>query len=461
MMIKKFAAVMAAAVMAMASAPCAFADWGYDNGYDNGYNTYDNNTYDNGNTGYDNNGWTADNGADNGAVTTAPAGDGPAETSVETAGNVVTSMGATTTSDKPTSAPSRVYLQTSEIKDGIVTAELRIEADAVVSEALVSVTFDTNSLQLVGTAINEEAGGKAEETTFNGKYVLNYTNDLGSNFKGNYVTMTFKLLDPDLATTTLFLTVTNLSNKTGVPISYSVDNGIIQNPASPNFNAQTEPAAEERKNPKVTIKLSKGTAFPEELGLSDYRNIVVADTSVMSFEEGVFKFLKAGTTSFDVVFNNNDLKTYDVVIEDNTQETAQVQPGVIGTQQTQQTPGEKSNGGSAKKIFFVLLAVAAAIVVIFAEYLVIMKPLNKGGKRKNKLAEAEAFFENEAYADDEDEDMKADLQKAFAARDARRKAANADNEPEEISEIEYEEDVQPEEANEEADKEDITFEDEE
>ena len=162
MMIKKFAAVMAAAVMAMASAPCAFADWGYDNGY----NTYDNNTYDNGNTGYDNNGWTADNGADNGAVTTAPAGDGPAETSVETAGNVVTSMGATTTSDKPTSAPSRVYLQTSEIKDGIVTAELRIEADAVVSEALVSVTFDTNSLQLVGTAINEEAGGKAEETTF-------------------------------------------------------------------------------------------------------------------------------------------------------------------------------------------------------------------------------------------------------------------------------------------------------
>ena len=183
MMIKKFAAVMAAAVMAMASVPCAFADWGYDNGYDNGYNTYDNNTYDNGNTGYDNNGWTADNGADNGAVTTAPAGDGPAETSVETAGNVVTSMGATTTSDKPTSAPSRVYLQTSEIKDDIVTAELRIEADAVVSEALVSVTFDTNSLQLVGTAINEEAGGKAEETTFNGKYVLNYTNDLGSNFK--------------------------------------------------------------------------------------------------------------------------------------------------------------------------------------------------------------------------------------------------------------------------------------
>ena len=65
---------------------------------------------------------------------------------------------------------------------------------------------------------------------------------------------------------------------------------------------------------------------------------------------------------------------------------------------------EFSSIGSAKKIFFVLLAVAAAIVVIFAEYLVIMKPLNKGGKRKNKLAEAEAFFENEAYADDEDEE---------------------------------------------------------
>lgn len=462
MMIKKFAAVMAAAVMAMATAPCAFADWGYNNGYDNGYNTYDNNgAYDNnGNAGYDNNGWTNDTGADNtadtGAVTTAPTpGDGP----VETAGNAVTAAVTTAATDKPTSAPSRVYLQPSPINGDMVTVELRIEADSVVSEALLSVTFDTNILQLVNTEINEEAGGKAEENSFNGKYVLNYTNDLGSNFKGNYVTMNFKLLDPDLATTTLFLTVTNLSNKTGVPISYSVENGIISNPNSPNFNAQSETAPAEKKNPKVTIKLSKGTATPEEMGLSDFRNIVVADPSVLTFEDGMFKFLKGGTTSFDVVFNNNDLKTYDVVIEDNSAETAaQAQPGVIGgTQAQQQTTPDNDGNNSAKKIFFALLAVAAAIVVIFAEYLVIMKPLNKssGGKRRSKLAEAEAFFKNEAYKDDEEdeEEMRADLQKAFAARDARRKAANSANEPEAEDEA-YEEEA--DEA-----KSDISFEDEE
>ena len=42
--------------------------------------------------------------------------------------------------------------------------------------------------------------------------------------------------------------------------------------------------------------------------------------------------------------------------------------------------------------------------------------------------QAEAFFENESLEeDDEDEEMRAELQKAFAARDARRKAANEED----------------------------------
>ncbi|SEK95679.1 hypothetical protein [Ruminococcus albus] len=417
MFIKRFAAVIAAALAVTATVPAVYAEYGYDPTYD--YNTYDYNNYD-----YNNYDYNYDNGYDNGGyeettTTTAP---DPGYDPAQSAGNEVTAMenkATTLVPDKPTSAPSKVYLKPGEIKDGTVSVELRIEADSAVSSALMSVAFDTALLQLESTQINPEAGGKAAENSFNGKYVFNYTNDSGSKFQGNYVTLNFKVLDKDMVSTTLFLTVTTLDNKTGIPISYSVENGIIANPDAPGYNGEETQAP--KLNKLVRVQKSIGQAPPSKMGIENYRNIVVADPSIVSFENGVFKMLSAGETSFDVVFNNDELETYDIIIEDDT---------IVTDVQDRAAQAADNNGGGVDKTvrnLFIIIAIALTMIIIAVEYLVIMKPTSK---RRKKLAAAEAFFEREEQEDDDEdeEEMREDLKKAFAARDARRKSARGEEE---------------------------------
>ncbi len=433
MNLKRFAAVIAAALTVAASAPSVYAEYGYDYNYD--YNNYDYNDY---NYNYDyNNDYSYDYGYDNGydngyGEVTTTAAPTPEYDPAQTAGNEVTSMENKPTApvtDKPTSAPSRVYLKPGEMKDGKVSVELRIEADASVSGALMSVAFDTATLQLTSTQINPEAGGVAAENSFNGKYVFNYTNDAGSKYKGNYVTLNFDVLDKNMVSSTLFLTVTTLDNKTGVPISYSVDNGIVTNP-------DVSGAQDDQDTPKynklVRVQKSKVQAEPSEMNIENYRNIVVADDSIVSFENGMFKFLAAGETSFDVVFNDDTLETYDIIIIDDTITTD-------GQDRTVAAADNSNNSGAPDKTvrnLLIVIAVALTMVIIAVEYLIIMKPTSK---RRKKLAAAEAFFEREdqlAEVEAEvenDEEMRADLQKAFAARDARRKAAHGEEPEQEIN----------------------------
>ncbi|MBP5268032.1 MAG: hypothetical protein J6Z29_05605 [Ruminococcus sp.] len=419
MFIKRFAAVIAAALAVTASVPAVHAEYGYDPTYD--YNTYDYNSYDYNNYDY-NYDYSYDNGGyEETTTTTAP---DPGFDPAQSAGNEVTAMenkATTLVPDKPTSAPSKVYLKPGDIKDGKVSAELRIEADTTVSSALMSVTFDTALLQLESTQINPEAGGKAAENSFNGKYVFNYTNDSGSKFQGNYVTLNFKVLDKDMVSTTLFLTVTTLDNKTGIPISYSVENGIIANPDAPGYNVKETEAP--KLNKLVRVQKSIGQAPPSKMGIENYRNIVVADESIVKFEDGVFKMLAAGETSFDVVFNNDEIETYDIVIIDDT---------IVTDGQDRTVSVADNNGGGVDKTvrnLFIIIAIALTVVIIAIEYLVIMKPTSK---RRKKLAAAEAFFEREEQEDDDDdeEEMREDLKKAFAARDARRRSLRGEELPE-------------------------------
>ena len=419
MFIKRFAAVIAAALAVTASVPAVHAEYGYDPTYD--YNTYDYNSYDYNNYDY-NYDYSYDNGGyEETTTTTAP---DPGFDPAQSAGNEVTAMenkATTLVPDKPTSAPSKVYLKPGEIKDGKVSAELRIEADTTVSSALMSVTFDTALLQLESTQINPEAGGKVAENSFNGKYVFNYTNDSGSKFQGNYVTLNFKVLDKDMVSTTLFLTVTTLDNKTGIPISYSVENGIIANPDAPGYNVKETEAP--KLNKLVRVQKSVGQAPPSKMGIEDYRNIVVADESIVKFEDGVFKMLAEGETSFDVVFNNDEIETYDIVIIDDT---------IVTDGQDRTVSVSDDNGGGVDKTvrnLFIIIAIALTAVIIAIEYLVIMKPTSK---RRKKLAAAEAFFEREEQEDDDDdeEEMREDLKKAFAARDARRRSLRGEELPE-------------------------------
>lgn len=393
--LKKIAAVLAAALTVTMTAPSALAD--YDNGYeDQGYDYNYNDDYDNGN--------------DWGQTTTTapPAVYDPAQS----AGNEVTSMVNTTTTlvpDKPTSAPSRVYLQPGEMSGDVIPIELRIEADTAVSSALISATYDTSVFELVSTQVNEEAGGRAVENNFNGKYVFNYTNENGSSFQGGYVTLNLKLLDKSKGTSTVFLTVTTLDNRTGIPISYSAENCIIVTDPDAAAN-QTDDSEPPKQNKQIDLLISKGEVEPSELGIEDYRNIVAADTSIVNYENGVIKILAEGQTTMDVVFNNNELETFDVTVMDDTIVTEAEDAVASVAEDTQTTDNSKRN-------LFIMIAVLVGVLALVVEYIVIMRPLER---RNKKLAAAEKFFENEE--DEEEKERRDDLKKAFAARDARRRA---------------------------------------
>ena len=161
----------------------------------------------------------------------------------------------------------------------------------------------------------------------------------------------------------------------------------------------------------------------------------MADTDVVSYEDGVIKILSAGQTTFDVVFENNELETYDVIVMDDTI--------VTDAEDTAANVTREQPADNSKRNIFIIIAVAVALVVLVVEYLVIMKPVSK---RSKKLAEAEAFFENESREDggEEDEEMRAELQKAFAVRDARRKAAQGDESDEQQEDAEVGEDTDKE-----------------
>ena len=133
--------------------------------------------------------------------------------------------------------------------------------------------------------------------------------------------------------------------------------------------------------------------------------------------------LAAGETSFDVVFNNDEIETYDIVIIDDT---------IVTDGQDRTVSVSDNNGGGVDKTvrnLFIIIAIALTAVIIAIEYLVIMKPTSK---RRKKLAAAEAFFEREEQEDDDDdeEEMREDLKKAFAARDARRRSLRGEELPE-------------------------------
>lgn len=431
MNIRKIAAVLAAALTVATAAPSAMAD--YDYGYDQGYDyNYDDN-YDYG-YGYD---YDYDNGYDDWGqtTTTAPITEyDPAQS----AGNEVTSVDNAVTTlapDKPTSAPSKVYLQYGEVSNDSIPVDLMIESDEVISNALISVSFDTSIFELVSTQINDEAGGKAVENNFNGKYVFNYTNESGSRYQGKYVTLNLKLLDKGSGTSTIFVAVTSLDNTSGIPISYSAENCIVvTDPDAAGYQPVDSEAT--KPNKKLNLVVSKGQVLPADLGIENFRNIVSADSGVISYEGGVIKILAAGQTTMDVVFNNNELETYDVTVTDDTIVT-DAEDVVAPVQEESESPD------NSKRNLFIMIALLVGVLALIIEYIVIMKPLER---RNKKLAAAEKFFENEE--DEEEKERRDDLKKAFAARDARRKA---ESEEEDISFAEEDSDDEEDDTDEEND----------
>ncbi len=411
MIIRKTAALLAAVLTVLAAVPAASADYTEDYGAYNGYgdtygydNTYDN-TY---NTADDTSG---DTDADTGAVTTAPpAGYDP----TKSAGNEVTAPGASTTittyvADTPTSKPSSIYLVPGQMQDGEVKVNLNMESDYKIANASLSVSFDKELLEFVSSQKNELAGGMAVENCFDGKYVFNYVNKNGSDFDGTYCTLTFKVKDPDMVSTVLYLAVTSFDDEKLNQISFASENGIVRNP-----NAIEEDPAE------TTAKVERSLTVPfrdvptelSELGIENVKACVIDNTDIMLYQNGAVLTLDVGSTKMEIVYEDTTMQTFNVdVVQFEETPTAEEASAVI----TEEKPEDDSSKKKLRYLFIGILATLAVLVIIIEYLLIIKKPKKKKPKKAAPPKSAE----------EDNSEMLADLRKAIEAKNARRAAENA------------------------------------
>lgn len=450
---RKITGIISAAVLAVTAAPAVYADYG--NGYDEGayYGEDYGYGYDTG-AGYDA-GYTE-------AYTDEPimaVGDGPSDSSEsdesaavttspmeaydpsKAVGNEVTSFDANAArpgANQSTTAATKVYVAPGEVKDGMVSVDLKIEANEAFKEAVVSISYDSTTLVYESSAVNPKVGGKTTQNGLNGKYVFNYTNDMGTTFQGTYVTVNFKVVKPDMVSTPLFVSVTTLNNKAGTPIAYSAINGIIGDGSIEDFTDPNAPV-EETPEPaivKVKVPLREQPFQMSDFGFTDVYNVIIDDPTVLEYREGMVYSRKLGTTKVDIVHSDTKIESYEMTVYDaaagQAQETvpAQVETQAQGDPaQPVDNPGEDTGfKKDDRKIrnLIILGSVMLGIVILIIEYIVIVKPFNKTND----------FFDDEEYGDDGDPEMLADLQKAFAARDAKKEGSD---------EEEYEEEYEPEE----------------
>lgn len=455
---RKITGIISAALLAVSAAPsvCAYYDeygnyYGEDYGYDTGAG-YD--------TGYDA-GYTEE-------YTEEPiiaVGDGPADSSEtddsaavttspleaydpnKAVGNEVTSFdtnAARPGAAQSTTAATKVYVSPGEVKDGMVSVDLKIEANEAFKEAVVSISYDSTTLVYDNSVVNPQVGGKTTQNGLNGKYVFNYSNDMGTTFQGTYVTVNFKVVNPDMVSTPLFVSVTTLNNKAGTPIAYSAINGIIGDGSIEDFTDPNAPVEEapEPKVIKVKVPLRDQPFSMEDFGFADVYNVIIDDPTILEYREGVVYSRKLGTTKVDIVHSDTKIDSYEMTVydasvpaQDTVPETqiatdAQGQPASVPNDQGEDT-GFKKDDRKIRNLI-ILGSVMLGIVILIIEYIVIVKPFNKGND----------FFDDEEY-DDNDPEMLADLQKAFEARKAK-KDDNADYDDDEYEE-EYEEEYEDEE----------------
>lgn len=334
-----------------------------------------------------------------GTQTTAPVQQSETTSSTTPTTTSIWTMPTTTTTyaepDEPTSEPATVKLDVGKIKNGKFSVNLIVDSEAPVSSASVSVEFDKDLLELESTKQNAEAGGMAVENTFEGKYVFNYVNADGSDYNGSFVTLNFKILDEDMTSTVLYLTVTSLDNNKLRPIAFKTENGIVTYKTTEEVEAAAKAAAK-----TVKLQLSENAVTLESLGISDVKDCTVENGQLLIYEDKKLKTLGIGETMIEVVHSDDKKEYIKVIIEAPVTEA----PANVNSSSAADTSAKTEKAGfSAKNIIIILIVIAGAAAII-VEYYVIMKPSDKKAAENSDDDDSdESFDESDNNSSDEDE----------------------------------------------------------
>lgn len=347
-------------------------------------------------------------------------------TTTTTAAPVTTTTTTTVTTmvaDKPTSKPGTVALEVGEVKNGEFKVKLKIECDALVSNASASVSYDSSLLEYVSSEQNDNAGGMAVENCFDGKFVYNYVNKDGTDYQGTYITLNFRIIDETMVSTVLYLSVTSLDDNNLVPISFSSENVIVNNPDA----EVEEPEPEEDELEEVKIPFSEEPVTLSEYGIDDIKDCVVENGEIMLYENGSVQTLAKGATKITVTHSDGSKSYYLVKITDSeessSEKAVEAAASISDKTDKQSKSSDKTDDGNRFRNLLIIGAVTLAVIVLIVEYIMIMKPF--GTKAKKSADDDSAENENDSSAN---EDTMADLEKAIKEKNSKSSAAMVSDE---------------------------------
>ncbi|MBO5448759.1 MAG: hypothetical protein J5994_05480 [Ruminococcus sp.] len=405
---KAAAAVFAAMIFAASAATTVCAD--YDNNYDP-------------NTDYGtDNGYTQ---SDTSVSTAAPVLENPPVsagnevTSVYTAATVQTTT--TLVPDKPTSKPATIKLDVGEVKNGEFKVKVKIDSESLISNASFSISYDTALMEYVSYEPSSDAGGMAVENCFDGKFVYNYVNKDGSEYDGTYVTLKFRLLDENMISSVLYLSVTSLDDNNLIPISYFTDNGIVTNGEAETTTSQTAEKPVEINIPKADVPVELA-----EFGIENIEKCTVKNGDVLLYQNGAVLTLEMGSTEIEVTHTDGSRKLYIINVVEAAENSGISSSAVEASAKPKGTVRTAKQGKNSLRNVIILGAVTLAVILIIVEYIVIMKPFGKKAEKPLEIPE-----EDEQGS----EEMRAELEKAIAAKNAASRKARGEGEFSETAQI--------------------------
>ena len=363
-------------------------------------------------------------------TTTPPPGYDP----TKTAGNAVTSFvpfRLPDTSGTPTAAmPTAIWLEQAPGKDGEIEVSLNVKSDQFISELQLGISFNKDELEYLGSTTNDantkgETIVRQDETT--GDLSLKFSRAGGTDFNGKYLTMRFKMPDPEKLTTVIYLNVTSFKGQKGNELNYASENGIITNPDA--VQPEPEPDAIDPELRVIDIPMTDQPLALADYGLIDVKYCLVSDTEILTFDsdKSQISLLKPGMTKLELTYLDNSIERLYINVTESVDESVLAEEANAPVEEGEITL-KTTTDNSKKRNLLIIIAVIVGVAALIAEYIAIMKPFGKksGGKRRDYDEDEEDYYDDEDFEEEpEDEDEPEEDQEEEAVPDC-----DAPSEPE-------------------------------
>ena len=269
-----------------------------------------------------------------------------------------------------TMAPVSVQLEVGEIENQRFDVFLNIDTQIPIAQADITIEYDSDMLELKSSEMNsEEIGGIYLEDSQEGSYIFKYMNTKGSDFCGTYTTLTFRVKDPDLMSTVIYLTVDSLEDVDLMPLSNVIGNGIVSNRKAIDANAEISPDSVYQ----ISLPMSETAVTLESLGIDDAESVTVTDGEKALVQDGLLSTLSEGETDLTVLHSDGTQSVYHLTIFDQEQ----ISSDSLTAEDAKKHISKSSDGSEKKMSIAIIIVVFLAIAAIIVEYIVIFKPFKK------------------------------------------------------------------------------------